>query len=117
MTENMTCDGDIINIDIVNLVREKMPENEEFFYLEGLFKIFSDTTRLKILYALTESELCVCDISGLLGMTNSAVSHQLKLLRMAKLVRTRRDGKVIYYSIADSHVETILATGIEHISE
>ena len=94
-----------------------MPESDKLYDLAELFKIFGDTTRIKIMYALHEDEMCVCAISELLGMTQSAVSHQLKTLKTANLVKSRRDGKTIYYSIADDHVRTIIALGFEHITE
>ena len=94
--------------------------NNSFFLefdLADFYKIFGDTTRVKILYALDKSELCVCDISALLGMSVSAVSHQLRALRDSNLVRTKRDGKIVYYSLADEHVKSILECGLEHIEE
>ena len=93
------------------------PKDEMIFDLADFYKIFGDTTRVKILYALDKSELCVCDISALLGMSVSAVSHQLKILRDSNLVKTKREGKVIYYSLSDDHVKSILECGMEHISE
>lgn len=94
-----------------------MISEEMLFDLADFYKIFGDTTRVKILYALDQSELCVNDISAKLGMSVSAVSHQLHTLRESDLVRTKRDGKVIYYSLADEHVRTILECGIEHLEE
>ena len=108
---------EIIHEDIVNQVKSTFPKDEMIFDLADFYKIFGDTTRVKILYALDKSELCVCDISALLGMSVSAVSHQLRTLRESDLVRTKRQGKVIYYSLADEHVKSILECGIEHISE
>ena len=112
-----TCESEIINEDTVKKVKATFPKDEMIFDLADFYKIFGDTTRVKILYALDKSELCVCDISALLGMSVSAVSHQLRALRESDLVRTKRDGKVIYYSLADEHVKSILECGIEHISE
>ena len=111
------CECEIIHDDIVKKVKTTFPKDEMIFDLADFYKIFGDTTRVKILYALDKSELCVCDISALLGMSISAVSHQLRALRESDLVRTKRDGKVIYYSLADEHVKSILECGIEHISE
>ena len=103
--------------NILNHVKAELPKDELLQDLGDLFKIFGDTTRIKIMYALHEDEMCVCAISELLGMTQSAVSHQLKTLKTANLVKSRRDGKTIYYSIADDQVRTIIALGFEHITE
>ena len=111
------CECEIIHEDIVKKVKQTFPKDEMMFDLADFYKIFGDTTRVKILYALDKSELCVCDISALLGMSLSAVSHQLKILRDSNLVKTRREGKVVYYNLADEHVKSILECGIEHISE
>ena len=94
-----------------------MPDEEILYDLAELFKIFGDSTRIKILYVLFESEMCVCDIAQLLGMTQSAISHQLRSLKQSKLVKYRREGKTVSYSLADGHVRTILDQGMEHISE
>lgn len=93
------------------------PSEDSFTSLSELFKMFADSTRIKILYALFESELCVCDIAELLDMTISAISHQLRLLKQAKLVKFRREGQTVFYSLADDHVVKIIAQGIEHINE
>ena len=98
-------------------VREALPPDEVLYDLAELFKVFGDTTRVKILYALFESELCVNDIAQCLGMTASAVSHQLRLLKAIKLVKFRREGKTVYYSLDDDHVRTMIALGLEHIAE
>ena len=98
-------------------VHEMIPKDETLFDLADLFKLFGDTTRIKILYALSESELCVCAIAELLGMTQSAISHQLRALKNARLVKARRDGKTVFYSLADDHVKTIIDQGIEHVKE
>lgn len=95
----------------------QMPKDEVLAELSELFAVFGDTTRIKILWALFESEMCVCAIAELLHMTQSAISHQLKLLRHAKLVGSRRDGKAVYYFLADDHVRSIINQGMEHISE
>ena len=94
-----------------------MPDDETLYDLAELFKVFGDSTRIKILYALFEAELCVCDISKLLGLTQSAVSHQLRVLKSSRLVKFRRDGKTVFYSLADDHVRKIIAQGMEHVSE
>ncbi|MCR4578733.1 MAG: metalloregulator ArsR/SmtB family transcription factor [Treponema sp.] len=111
------CESEVIHEDKVAAVKQTFPEDEVLFDLSDFYKIFGDTTRVKILYALDKSELCVCDISALLGMSVSAVSHQLRTLRESDLVRTKREGKVIYYSLADEHVKSILECGLEHILE
>ncbi|MCR4947619.1 MAG: metalloregulator ArsR/SmtB family transcription factor [Treponema sp.] len=111
------CECEIIHEDVVKRVKATFPKDEMIFDLADFYKIFGDTTRVKILYALDKSELCVCDISALLAMSISAVSHQLRTLRESNLVRTKRQGKVIYYSLADDHVKSILECGIDHISE
>ena len=98
-------------------VRTELPTDELLSDLSDLFKIFADSTRVKILYALFESEMCVCAIAELLGMTQSAISHQLRILKNAKLVSSRRDGKSVIYSLADEHVRTIIGQGREHIEE
>lgn len=98
-------------------VREQMPPVQMLEKLSDLFKVFGDTTRVKILYSLFESELCVCAIAELLGMTQSAISHQLKVLKDANLVTFRREGKTIYYSLADDHVNLIISQGFNHITE
>ena len=100
------------------LYPEASPASEEMLCdLADLFKIFGDSTRIKILYALLRSELCVCDIADLLGLTQSAISHQLRVLRSSKLVKFRRDGKTLYYSLADEHVCRIISQGMEHVEE
>ena len=101
----------------VKRVNEIMPKDEELFDLAELFKVFGDSTRIRILYILFESEMCVCGIAELLGMTQSAISHQLQVLKKSKLVRFRREGKTVFYSLADSHVRTILDQGMEHVNE
>ena len=101
----------------VEHVLDEMPDDETLYDLAELFKVFGDSTRIKILYALFEAELCVCDISKLLGLTQSAVSHQLRVLKNSRLVKFRRDGKTVFYSLADDHVRKIIAQGMEHVSE
>ena len=94
-----------------------MPTEEELYDLAELFKVFGDTTRIRILYVLFEEEMCVCDIAELLNMSQSAISHQLRILKQSRLVRNRREGKTIYYFLADDHVRTIIGQGMEHIEE
>ena len=106
-----------IHEEIVEKVDADMPDEEILYDLAELFKIFGDSTRIKILYVLFESEMCVCDIAQLLGMTQSAISHQLRLLKQAKLVKSRRQGKLVGYSLADEHVKTILGMAKEHLEE
>lgn len=112
-----TCDYLFVHKDIVEKVRKSMPDEDELYDLAELYKVFADSTRIKILYVLFESEMCVCDIAQLLEMSQSAISHQLRVLKQAKLVKFRRDGKTIFYSLADDHVRTIMDQGIEHIEE
>ena len=102
---------------ILQKVRQELPTDELLCDLADLFKIFGDTTRVKILYALLESEMCVCAIADLLGMTQSAISHQLRILKDANLVGNRREGKTIYYFLSDDHVRTIVAQGFDHLIE
>ena len=102
---------------IGNQVNQNMPDEEVLYDLAELFKIFGDSTRIKILYVLFESEMCVCDIAQLLGMTQSAISHQLRSLKQSRLVKARREGKTVFYSLADGHVRTILDQGMEHVAE
>lgn len=111
------CDFMCVHADTVNRITSTMPDEDQLIDLAELFKVFGDSTRIKILTALSHGELCVCDMSRLVGMTSSAVSHQLKILRGSKLVSCRRDGKTVFYSLADDHVTTILRQGFEHISE
>ncbi len=111
------CDTPVIHVEIVNKVRKDMPEEETLYDLAELFKVFGDTTRIKILYALSASEMCVCDMAALLSMTQSAVSHQLRVLKQARLVKFRRDGKVVYYSLDDEHIQQIFNQGLDHINE
>ena len=95
----------------------ELPDDDTLFALADLYKIFGDSTRLRILYVLFDTELCVCDIAELLGMTVSAISHQLRVLKQSRLVKYRKSGKSVLYSLADDHVHTILGQGMEHISE
>ncbi|MBQ1410777.1 MAG: winged helix-turn-helix transcriptional regulator [Oscillospiraceae bacterium] len=110
-------DCTVIHQETVDRVRDTMPDEDTLLELADAFKLFSDSTRLKILYALMEAEMCVCDISVLLGMTKSSVSHQLRVLKQSNLVKYRKAGRVIYYSLADDHVRTICQMGMAHVLE
>lgn len=111
------CDCNVIHEEIVELVRGRLPDENNLYDLAELFKIFGDSTRIRILSALFESEMCVCDISYLMNMTQSAISHQLRILRQSKLVKSRKDGKIVYYSLADDHIKLIFDQGLVHINE
>ncbi len=110
------CEHKCIHPDFVSEVKHHMADESKLFELAELYKVFGDSTRIKILYCLFEEEMCVCDIAEVLSMTTSAISHQLRLLKQAKLVRFRRDGKTVYYSLDDDHVRTIIGIGMEHIA-
>ncbi len=103
--------------ETIQKVEDRMPPEEELQDLGEFFKVFGDVTRLKILYVLLCSEMCVIDIANLLGMSQSAISHQLRVLKQMDLVKNRRDGKTVFYSLADSHIVTILSQGLDHIEE
>ena len=111
------CETCEIHEDKIKQVSEHMPDEDELYDLAELFKIFGDSTRIRILYVLFESEVCVCDLAEMLHMNQSAISHQLKILKQAKLVTGRREGKSVIYSLADEHVRTIIDQGREHIEE
>lgn len=111
------CDCNCIHEEVIAAVRKDMPDDEVLLDVSDIFKVFSDSTRIKILCALMRAEMCVCDISVLLNMTKSSVSHQLRILKQADLVKYRKDGRVIYYSLADDHVKTIFNQGLEHAIE
>ena len=111
------CDFHQVHEDVVKAVKEKMPDEDELYDLAEIFKVFGDSTRIKILYVLFEQEMCVCDIAQLLNMTQSAISHQLKILKQSRLVKNRREGKAVFYSLADGHVRSIINQGLEHIEE
>ena len=106
-----------VHEEIVNRVSQEMPDEDALFDLSELFKVFGDSTRIRILYCLFENEMCVCDIATLLNMTQSAISHQLSVLKKSKLVKSRRSGKTVFYSLADGHVRAIINQGMEHIQE
>ena len=111
------CNCSTIHEDVVERVRKLIPKEETLYNLADLFKVFGDSTRIKILCVLFETEMCVCDIAALLNMTQSAISHQLRVLKNARLVKYRRDGKVVYYSLDDQHVKQIFDQGLIHINE
>ncbi len=111
------CESIQAHEDIIKKVMEELPDEELLYDLAELFKVFGDSTRIKILYLLFESEMCVCDIAQLLNMTVSAISHQLRVLKQSQLVRFRREGKTVFYSLADEHVSSILAQGMDHVCE
>ncbi|MFY9113782.1 MAG: metalloregulator ArsR/SmtB family transcription factor [Dethiobacteria bacterium] len=115
--DNMQCDCSFIHEEVVNKVRQQMPPEEKLYDLADLFKVFGDSTRIKIICALFESEMCVCDIAYLLNMSQSAISHQLRVLKQARLVKRRREGKVVFYSLDDKHIERIFDQGLMHIDE
>lgn len=111
------CECKEVHIDLLKIVSEKMPGEDELYDLAELFKVFGDSTRIRILFVLFEAEVCVCDLAETLNMTQSAISHQLKVLKQAKLVKNRREGKSIFYSLADEHVRAIIEQGMEHVCE
>lgn len=111
------CDDHEIHQPLLDIVTEQMPEEENLYNLAELFKVFGDSTRIRILFVLFEAEVCVCDLAQALNMTQSAISHQLRILKQNKLVKNRREGKSIFYSLADDHVRTIIAQGLDHILE
>lgn len=111
------CDCEVIHSDVVNRAMEVMEDTEILYAVSDFFKVMCDSTRMRIMAALDNGEMCVCDLSALLNMTKSAISHQLKVLKDAKLVKSRRDGKNVFYSLMDDHVKSIIEMGIEHIKE
>ena len=117
MEERAYCDCDVIHEKIVRAVKKKVPPTEDYVAVANLFKMFGDPSRMRLLHALSMHEMCVCDLAVLLGVTKSAVSHQLKSLRLLNLVKYRKEGQVAFYSLADDHVEAIIKIGFEHIRE
>lgn len=115
--KDIVCDCSVIHEDSVEEVRKKMPQEEQLYELADFFKVLGDSTRVKIMWALDMKELCVCDLAVLLNMTKSAISHQLRALREARLVKFRKDSKVVYYSLADHHVKQVFEMGYQHINE
>ena len=115
--EEGTCEFMHVHEQIVDRVEMVMPDEQQLLDLSEFFKVFGDSTRIKILYVLSQSEMCVCDIATLLQMGQSAISHQLRVLKQMRLGSFRREGKTVFYSLADSHIQTILDQGMEHINE
>lgn len=112
-----TCECSVIHEDVVRKVRETMPDEDPVYEVSELFKVFGDSTRARIICALTVSEMCVCDLSALLGMTQSAISHQLRILKTARMVKNRRNGKIVYYTLADDHIKAIFDLAFIHVME
>lgn len=111
------CSCTVIHEDVISMVKDKLPQEEVLYDLAEFFKVFGDSTRIKIICALFESEMCVCDMAMLLGISQSAISHQLRTLKAARLVRYRREGKVIYYSLDDEHIKHVFDEGLRHVTE
>ena len=116
-TELECCEEHVVHVDAVEMARSAMPGDEITSAASDFFKVFFDKTRLRILTALVTRELCVCDIAALLGMSQSAISHQLRFLKQARLVKSRKSGKTVYYALCDDHIQIILAQGIAHVQE
>lgn len=112
-----SCNCSIVHEEVLNKVKAHLPKEEVLYDLAEVFKVFGDSTRIKILYALFEGEMCVCDMAEFLGVSQSAVSHQLRVLKQARLVKFRREGKVVFYSLADDHVKHIFNEGLDHVLE
>lgn len=115
--EENICECTMIHENVVKDVKDKMPDDGFIYDVAEFFKVFADSTRMKIIYALMENELCVCDIANIVNTTQSAISHQLRILKQEKLVKFRKDGKVVYYSLDDEHISQIVKIGSEHINE
>jgi len=115
--EQYVCDCEVIHEDVVGRVRDKMPDSGDFYSLAGFYKMLADKTRAQILWALSNETMCVCDLAVLLGMTKSAISHQLKSLRLAKIVKSDKRGREVYYSLIDEHIRAIFTNAFEHINE
>ncbi len=115
--EPEVCQAHEVHEELLRTVREKLPPEEQLYDLAELFKVFGDSTRMRILFVLFEAEVCVCDLAEALSMTDSAVSHQLKILKQNKLIKSRRAGRSVFYSLADDHVRTIVSQGMEHVTE
>ena len=111
------CEISVIHEDVLARVREKMPDEEPVYEVSELFKVFGDSTRARIICALNIEEMCVCDLSALLNMTQSAISHQLRLLKVSRIVKSRKQGRVVYYSLDDSHIGQIFAMAFDHVME
>ncbi|MBR2495666.1 MAG: winged helix-turn-helix transcriptional regulator [Clostridia bacterium] len=117
MQQNFECKVDVVHQEKLNIAAKNMPSEERLYDVAELFKVFGDSTRTKIISALFSNELCVCDIAKLLNMTKSAVSHQLRILRTSKLVKARKSGKEVFYSLSDNHVIEIYKFALEHVEE
>ena len=111
------CEDVCVHPERIRKVLENLPEQETMKDLADFFKVYADTTRIRMLMVLSQSEMCVCDLAAALGMTQSAISHQLRMLKQMKLVKNRREGKTVFYSLADDHIQTIISQGMEHIME
>ena len=111
------CEAYEVHEDKIRAANEQMPDEDELYDLAELFKVFGDSTRIRILFVLFQSEMCVCDLAQSLNMNQSAISHQLRVLKQAKLIKSRREGKSVFYSLDDSHVRMILSMGMEHAKE
>lgn len=117
MEKAPVCNCNVIHEDVVAAVQKQLHSHDEYIQLAGLFKLFGDSTRLKIVHALELHEMCVCDLAAILGVTKSAVSHQLKALRLAKLVSFRREGQIVYYFLNDDHVKALVDLGWDHLAD
>lgn len=115
--EESICEEYGVHQEIIDKVSKVMPDEAALYDAAELLKVFGDSTRIRIIFVLCQSEMCVCDIAKLLGMTQSAISHQLRVLKQARLVASRREGKTIFYSLADAHVKTIFYHAMEHVME
>ena len=115
--EPLCAEANVIHEDVLVCVREKMPDEEPVYEVSELFKVFGDSTRARIICALNIEEMCVCDLAALLNMTQSAISHQLRILKTARLVKSRKQGKIVYYSLDDAHIGDIFAKAFEHVME
>ena len=115
--DELCCEATEVHNELLKIVNDTMPDETELYDLAELFKVFGDSTRIRILFVLFEAEVCVCDLAAVLHMTQSAISHQLRILKQNKLVKNRREGKSVFYSLADDHVRTIIAQGREHIED
>ncbi len=111
------CEKIEVHEDVLSVVKARLPKEESLYDLADFFKVFGDSTRIRILFVLFEAEVCVCDLAAMLNMTASAISHQLNFLKRSKLIKSRREGKSVFYSLADNHVRTIISQGMEHIEE
>lgn len=117
MKENIICEESVIHEDVIRKVIEKMPSSDKVMRVSELFKVFGDITRINIICVLFQAETCVCDIANILGMTQSAISHQLRILKTSRLVKYRREGKSVFYSLDDEHISEIFNLAISHVSE